>query len=263
MDAIVKRLDALSMERPIKAVNTFPVESCSVCASPLHQAQNCLFMAVFSKMEQVNTFNNFQKQSTYPYSETYNPGWRNHPNISWKVPPPKFLMEAEPAYKSRRVSSYLPKSWTLGPASVIFLSSPHSTPNVINSVIRRVNERIHEDDWSSISDIRHSTMVNTQTISKLETQVGQLASHLGERNKGKLPSQPANNPKACTIGSAPNQEHVHAIVTLRSEKRVDNHVDEPEAVDEAVPAADLAGQEETKSDNKEKKDAEPSTITPI
>jgi hypothetical protein len=30
-----------------------------------------------------------------------------------------------------------------------------------------------------------------------------------------------------------------------------------------VPAADLVGQEETKSDNKEKKDVEPSTVTPI
>jgi hypothetical protein len=84
MDAIVKRLDNLSMEKPVKAVNTFPVESCSVCASPLHQAQNCSSMAVFSEMEQVNAFNNFQKQSTGPYFETYNPGWRNHPNFSWK-----------------------------------------------------------------------------------------------------------------------------------------------------------------------------------
>jgi hypothetical protein len=51
MDAIVKGLDALSMERPVKAVNTFPIESCSVCDSPLHQAQNCPSMAVFSEME--------------------------------------------------------------------------------------------------------------------------------------------------------------------------------------------------------------------
>jgi hypothetical protein len=57
-------------------------------------------------------------------------------------------MEAEPSHKSRRVSSYLPKSWMLGPASVIFLSSPHSSPNVIDIVIRRDNERIHENDWS-------------------------------------------------------------------------------------------------------------------
>jgi hypothetical protein len=74
----------------------------------------------------------------------------------------------------------------------------------------------------SISDIRHSTMVNTQTISKLETQVRQLTNHMGERDRGKLPSQPVNNPKACTIGSAPNQEHAHVIVTLRSGKQVDN-----------------------------------------
>jgi hypothetical protein len=60
MDAIVKRLDALSMEKPVKAVNTFPVDSCFVCASPLHQAQNCPSMVVFSEMEQVNAFNNFQ-----------------------------------------------------------------------------------------------------------------------------------------------------------------------------------------------------------
>jgi hypothetical protein len=59
MYAIVKRLDALSMEKPVKTVNTFSIESCSVCASLLHQAQNCPSMAVFSEMEQVNAFNNF------------------------------------------------------------------------------------------------------------------------------------------------------------------------------------------------------------
>jgi hypothetical protein len=87
----------------------------------------------------------------------------------------------------------------------------------------------------SISDIRHSTMVNTQAISKLEIQVGQLASHLGERDKGKLPSQPVNNPKACTIGSSSTQEHAHAIVTPRSGRRVDNHVAEPKVDHEAEP----------------------------
>jgi hypothetical protein len=67
----------------------------------------------------------------------------------------------------------------------------------------------------SISDVRNSTTMNTQAIFKLEMEVGQLASHLGERDKGKLPSQSVNNPKACTIGNSSNQEHAHAIVTLR------------------------------------------------
>jgi hypothetical protein len=82
MDAIVKRLDALSAGKPINAANTCLVESCFVCASPMHQAQNCPSMTVFAVMEQVNAFNNFQKPSSGPYSETYNLGWRNHPNFS-------------------------------------------------------------------------------------------------------------------------------------------------------------------------------------
>jgi hypothetical protein len=96
----------------------------------------------------------------------------------------------------------------------------------------------------SISDVRNSTMVNTQAISKLEIQVGQLASHLGERDKGKLPSQPANNPKACIIENLSTQEHAHAIVTLRSGRRVDNHVAEPKADHEAKPTTNLVRQEE-------------------
>jgi hypothetical protein len=115
----------------------------------------------------------------------------------------------------------------------------------------------------SISDMRNSTMVNTQAISKLEIQVGQLGNHLGERDKGKLPSQPVNNPKACTIENSSTQEHAHAVVTLRSRRRVDNYVAEPEANHEEEPKADLARQEEKESKNKEKRDAKPSTVTPI
>jgi hypothetical protein len=74
MDAIVKRLDALSVGKPVNAANTFLVEICSIYASPLHQAQNCPSMTVFSEMEQVNAFYDFRKQSSGLYFETYNPG---------------------------------------------------------------------------------------------------------------------------------------------------------------------------------------------
>jgi hypothetical protein len=57
--AIVRRLDALRVEKPVNATNTFPVESCSVCASPMHQAQNCPSMTVFVEIEQVNAFKDF------------------------------------------------------------------------------------------------------------------------------------------------------------------------------------------------------------
>ena len=111
----------------------------------------------------------------------------------------------------------------------------------------------------SLSDVKSSTMVNTKMIAKLEMQIGQLANHLGERDKGKFPSQPEPNPKAFAIGnsssSAHEQEHVQAIVTLRSGSQVDNHV-----VDLEV---DTAGQEGEESGNKEERDAESSIATPI
>jgi hypothetical protein len=110
----------------------------------------------------------------------------------------------------------------------------------------------------SISDVRHSTMVNTQAISKLEMQMGQLANHLGERDKGKLPSQAVNNPKACSIGNSSNQEHVQEIVTLRSGKIVDNKVVNPEA--DHVEEKEPKGEE---GDDQKEGDAEPSMITPI
>jgi hypothetical protein len=118
--------------------------------------------------------------------------------------------------------------------------------------------------------VKNATMVNTQAISKLEMWIGQLANHLGEKDQGNFPSQPMTNPKACMSGNSSNQEHTHAIVTLRSGKQVDNHMAELELdhakpeVDHVVePKATLAGQEEKESDNKEERGVEPSIVTPI
>ena len=44
-----------------------------------------LILCIQNSMEQVNTFNDYRKQSNGPYSETYNPRWWNNPNLSWKL----------------------------------------------------------------------------------------------------------------------------------------------------------------------------------
>jgi hypothetical protein len=40
----------------------------------------------------------------------------------------------------------------------------------------------------AIQEVKNATMVNTQAIAKMENQIGQIANHLGEREKGKFPS---------------------------------------------------------------------------
>ena len=58
---------------------------------------------------------------------------------------------------------------------------------------------------------------NTQAIARLETQLGQLATSVSEREKGKFLSQPVANPKD-NGSSSTYPAHVNAVHTLRSGK---------------------------------------------
>ena len=40
----------------------------------------------------------------------------------------------------------------------------------------------------AIQEAKNATKVNTQAIAKMESQIGQIVTNLGEREKGKLPS---------------------------------------------------------------------------
>jgi len=215
-----------------------------------------LIAFVESPMEQVNAFNDFRKQSNGPFSETYNPGWRNHPNFSWKqnqqmtqggVPhqtqyPSGFH---QPVHNQSRPTQPAPsyQAPTQAPAS-----SPQSTlEDTLKAFIQLTGQ--------SINDVKNATMVTTQAIAKMETQIGQIASHLGEREKGKLPTQPVPNPKLqFHEESSSNAVHGQAVVTLRSVRQVDNQV--------VLPEENPATQEGQGRGSTEEKDTEPSTATP-
>jgi hypothetical protein len=67
---------------------------------------------------------------------------------------------------------------------------------------------------------------HSQSIAKLETQMGQMANTLNRREEGKLPSQPVINPKGLyMIDEESSHQHVQSITTLRSGKLVDNQVE--------------------------------------
>ena len=88
--------------------------------------------------------------------------------------------------------------------------------------------------------------VNTQAIAKIESQIGQIASHLGERENGKFLSQPVPNPKAFTIENSSNSSHGHEqmqfIVTLRLGRQVNYKVGQ-EKEDPVVPQSKESGRD--------------------
>jgi hypothetical protein len=49
-----------------------------------HTTLECQLGIQESDLDQMNALNNFDRPQNDPYSNTYNPGWKNHPNFSYK-----------------------------------------------------------------------------------------------------------------------------------------------------------------------------------
>ncbi|XP_031260802.1 uncharacterized protein LOC116118985 [Pistacia vera] len=89
MQALNKKIDGLQMQKPVIVASM-----CDFCGQdhPNHECQSGNMFAVNSMPNQANYVSNFRKPNNNPYNETYNLGWRNHPNFYWsnnnQVKPP-------------------------------------------------------------------------------------------------------------------------------------------------------------------------------
>ena len=83
IDALTKKFDQLLCMN--KVSNTPSMQDlCFICASPMHASIDCPCVGKSDcVIEQVNVAQGFPP-SNNSYLNTYNPGWRNHPNFSWR-----------------------------------------------------------------------------------------------------------------------------------------------------------------------------------
>lgn len=68
-----------------KKINTMNYcgQSCKHCVGN-HANSSCLTSSFVQPRVDQENYVNYNKQQSNPFSNTYNPGWRNHPNFSWK-----------------------------------------------------------------------------------------------------------------------------------------------------------------------------------
>ncbi|XP_031378355.1 uncharacterized protein LOC116193748 [Punica granatum] len=166
--ASVNDMDTIAnLTTQISALTT-QVAFCELCSGP-HSTLECMSgnPSASPNGEQVNFVNNFQRSNQGPYSNTYNPGWRNHPNFSWRnennalKPPPGFQKQ--------------------GPAQ--------------NAPPQQSQSRMEELMLSYMQ--KTDTMLQNQqaTIRNLEGQISQISQQLSNRPSGSLPSNTEENPK--------------------------------------------------------------------
>ena len=98
MDAMTQKLDKLN----VHIVNSCtPSPLCDRCGTVEHVTKNCQVGNPFAPphVEHVAYVSNFQPRPNHdPYSNSYNPGWKQHPNFSYRTDPLPFSQaNARPA----------------------------------------------------------------------------------------------------------------------------------------------------------------------
>jgi uncharacterized coiled-coil protein SlyX len=210
VDVIAKKLDQIMIAgfAPNTAHISTQPESCSFCSSTMHHLNDCPTAGNYTDVSHEHVNAAFSKPGNDPYSNTYNPGWRNHPNFSWKNPT---LGNSAPGQHTQAQSSRLPyqPSSTYRPPQQQYQAAPlpRAESNIEDRMLNmmgEINGRLHmmdemngrlgelNDKFGEMSQIVNS---HSQSIAKLKAQVGQIANTLNRREEGKLPSQSVVNPK--------------------------------------------------------------------
>ena len=83
--SLTRKVEAMELRKvnPVKASEK-EEENCGICEISGHLTQDCPTIPAFKEVlhEQANAMNSYMRPFSSPYLETYNPGWRNHPNFS-------------------------------------------------------------------------------------------------------------------------------------------------------------------------------------
>ena len=183
---------------------------CDLCGMAGHESKNCQVGNRFvESAEEANYLGNSNWGQNDPYSNTYNPGWRNHPNFSWG---------GQQKGQSQNQNVYRP-------------------PHLQNQGGRQ------EEKKPNLHDTMMQFMEKTDDrIKTLENQISTLATLMTQRAQGTLPSQSEPNPKeqvkVITLRSGKEVEGPHGKKDgkLEEDKRVptDGSPKEDEKVDNVV-----------------------------
>ncbi|XP_027165399.1 uncharacterized protein LOC113765424 [Coffea eugenioides] len=135
------------------------VACCSVCGGE-HDTNDCV------DFEQVQFVNNYNRNAqNNPYSNTYNPGWRNHPNFVWKDQSNQHRPTNPPGFQPRQPQAETKLGWEIAVEKLAKVTSDR---------FERVEGRLDQ---------------LTTMYRNVEVQIGQIAGSLNNRNQGELPSK--------------------------------------------------------------------------
>ncbi|XP_050233223.1 uncharacterized protein LOC126681711 [Mercurialis annua] len=172
--------------------------SCDLCGQLGHNSFEC-YLAAPSDTEQVN-FVVAQGQGrggNNPYSKTYNPGWRNHPNFSW----------SNSANNAPRPAQGPPGFQRPPPPQDRLGAFESKMDKFMESITNRF--KIQDQNQKNLEEkFDHITKNQSSAIHDLEVHFGIMVNTMAARNPGSLPIHTKNprDVKAMTLRSVKELE---------------------------------------------------------
>ncbi|KAL4304197.1 hypothetical protein GQ457_10G010420 [Hibiscus cannabinus] len=177
---MVKNLQRPSSSQEVKVIASY----CDLCNAN-HDSFECP-----QNPESSFYVGNFNRNNN-PYSNTYNPGWKQHPNFSWsnqRNPSNTIRQNAEASgfqQNMPRQQNQLPQQQP--PSTSSLENSLNAFMNGTKSYMTETSEFMgRTDSFINRAEIRMQSQETT--LKSLETQVGQFAQMLSARQQGNLPS---------------------------------------------------------------------------
>src|SRR3954463_9665305 len=223
-----------------KVAQVEPVASvvCEICSGP-HFAKHCV--ATQEQVEQIHMLRQYN-----PYANTYNPGWKNHPNFAWKDQQGNIQKQGPNQYQSQaQPHQYIPPQQP--PYQQQFQHHPQQFQTQGQQQFQQQVPK--KADWEIAMEImaaqnsqfQEETRTNlrntTASIKNLEVQMGQIAHHLTLQAQGTLPSSTVKNLK--------DEEKIN-VVTTKSKKVAESEKEEEERDGPLVIEVDLEIRENVK-----------------
>ncbi|CAN6544182.1 unnamed protein product [Malus baccata var. baccata] len=179
---------------------------CGVCSIQGHASEKCPQLIENGGWESANAIGfQSQNQSRHdPYSNTYNPGWRDHPNFKWREP----QQHQNQGGFRQQPPGFFPKPY--GPPQNQAQSGPSASGTSLdNDALLKILTKLSNGQEDQAKAMQNQD----KRVDQLEKQIGQIAEFVGKfRDPGQLPSSTIPNPKG-------GFESAKAI-TLRSGKEV-------------------------------------------
>jgi hypothetical protein len=214
------------------------VEVCAICSHSDHTTETCPMFS-FTYQEKAKYFgqNNYPPKNN-PYSNTYNAGWRNHPNFSWS----NNQNTQNPQRQQRNFQQGY--NYQVPPQAVQL--NPKPKKNDLESALLQFMTVQQQSNTQTSQAIQFT----------IEADCEQIINHLKREREEELQSQLVGNPSGYYMEDWSSSYHEQAITTL-SEEVVENH--EEEGKEEQIEVTHDLHQEKCKKVSPEAS----STSTPI